>query len=331
MFHDGAKLKKPDLPANEAQRLFALRSLNVLDTPNEERFDRITRMAQRLFNVDIAVVSLVDTNRQWFKSCIGLDATETSRDVSFCGHAILDDAVMVIENALEDERFRDNPLVLDEPKIRFYAGCPLKAMDGSKLGTLCLIDTEPRVFSDADKMSLKDLASMVESELVAIDLATQDELTGILNRRGFVMLAQHGLNMCVRENLPAVLVFFDLNRFKPINDQFGHIEGDRALTLFSNELTRVVRKVDLCARLGGDEFVVLLADADKQHAESILRRLSQNLSRVASEFQLRYAIDFSHGLVLFDPDRHNSLDALLIDGDRLMYQMKRQSQPKAGG
>ena len=133
-------MQSPDFPPDEAFRLRTLTSLSILDTPAEERFDRLTRLAQRLFNVPIALVSLIDSNRQWFKSCQGLDVRETPRDVSFCAHAILGNDLLVVPDAAADARFADNPLVTGEPFIRFYAGCPLKAPNGSLLGTLCVID-----------------------------------------------------------------------------------------------------------------------------------------------------------------------------------------------
>ena len=179
---------KPATPVDEATRVGTLRALDILDTAPEERFDRLTRLAKRLFGVPIALVSLVDTNRQWFKSCDGLGATETPREISFCGHAILSDDILVIPDALLDDRFCDNPLVVDDPHIRFYAGCPLRAPNGSRLGTLCLIDRAPRMF-DADELQpLRDLAHMAEQELAAVQLATTDELTQISNRRGFARL-----------------------------------------------------------------------------------------------------------------------------------------------
>ena len=170
-------MRVPDKPVDEAARLEALHRLNVLDTEPEERFDRLTRLARRVFNVPIAVVSLVDTERQWFKSAAGLDVIETPRDVSFCGHAILGDQILMICDAVLDERFYDNPLVLGDPGIRFYAGCPLKVANGDKVGTLCLIDTLPRVLRDDERELLRDLAAMAEQELVAVQLATMDELT----------------------------------------------------------------------------------------------------------------------------------------------------------
>lgn len=147
---------------NEAIRLDELQRLGILDTAQEERFDRYTKLARRLFDMPIVLVSLVDSNRQWFKSRVGLAATETPRDISFCGHAILEEQPLIIEDASADKRFHDNPLVTTDPNIRFYAGCPVKGPDGHPLGTICLIDREPRVFSDSDIESLKDIGDMDE-------------------------------------------------------------------------------------------------------------------------------------------------------------------------
>ncbi|CAG0950302.1 hypothetical protein MTYP_00153 [Methylophilaceae bacterium] len=156
----------PQKPENEDQRLQALRSLLILDTTHEERFDRITQFACFEFDVPIALVSLVDEHRQWFKSFVGIDACETSRDISFCAHAILEDCVMVVEDAIRDERFHDNPLVISDPFIRFYAGAPLTLPTGERVGTLCLIDRKPRSFDSTDLSILVTLSHMVVAELV---------------------------------------------------------------------------------------------------------------------------------------------------------------------
>jgi PAS domain S-box-containing protein len=155
------------LPDNEAHRLAELRFLRILDTPFEERFDRITRTATMLFHVPIALVSLVDDTRQWFKSCQGLDIRETSREISFCSHAILTDGPFIIEDARKDLRFADNPLVTGKPHIVFYAGHPLVGPGGQKLGTLCLIDRQPHLLSQDELTALGDLAAWVELELGA--------------------------------------------------------------------------------------------------------------------------------------------------------------------
>ena len=317
-------MRTPEIPPDEAARIATLRSLNILDTPVEERFDRLTRMAKRVFDVPIALVTLVDEDRQWFKSCVGLDISETPRDISFCGHAILGDDIFVIEDASQDIRFADNPLVLEDPGIRFYAGCPLRALNGSKLGTLCILDRESRNFSSEDLETLRDLASMVERELAAIQLATVDDLTGIANRRGFMSLAQPSLNLCAREKIPASLVFFDLNDFKPINDRFGHAEGDWALRCFAEQMKNVFRVSDLFARIGGDEFVVLLTNMTHEQATRIVRRLEKTIARNCQQADRGYAITFSCGIVEYDPSMHHGVEALLADGDALMYQRKKR-------
>lgn len=180
-------MQAPSLPPDEAFRLQALRSLCILDTPSEERFDRITRTAAYLFKVPIALVSLVDAGRQWFKSRQGLAAAETSREISFCGHAILARECFVVEDALRDPRFADNPLVTGPPFIRFYAGMPMRGPGNALMGTLCLIDSEPRDFSASDRDSLSDMAGWAERELN--QMALQEALSQVAEGEIFFRLS----------------------------------------------------------------------------------------------------------------------------------------------
>jgi PAS domain S-box-containing protein len=154
-----------ELPEDEYDRLGELHDLELLDSPPQERFERITRLAQRTFGTKIAAFSLVDEHRQFFMSRIGLEPRETPRDQAFCAHAILDDDVLVVRDALQDERFHDNPLVTGDPTIRFYAGAPVRTETGHALGTLCVIDSAPREWTDEDSAALADLANLVEREL----------------------------------------------------------------------------------------------------------------------------------------------------------------------
>lgn len=159
-------MREPPRPANEDDRLQALRQLLVLDTPPEERFDRITEFAAQEFDMPIVLLSLIDEDRQWFKARVGLDVCETRRGISFCGHAILQDETMVVPDVALDDRFADNPLVTGEPHIQFYAGAPLKMPGGQNIGTLCLIDRTPRQLDAIDLAILASLRDLAVEELV---------------------------------------------------------------------------------------------------------------------------------------------------------------------
>ena len=161
-------MEKPGIPADEDARIEALRSYAILDTPPAPSFDRLTRLAAHLFDVPIALVSLIDSERQWFKSKVGIDVCETSRDVSLCAHAILNSTLFVVPDAAADSRFADNPFVAGEFHLRFYAGAPLRSREGRNLGTLCLIGLEPRPdLTPAERGLLRDLADLVTEALEA--------------------------------------------------------------------------------------------------------------------------------------------------------------------
>lgn len=153
------------LPHNEKKRLKSLRDLLILDTPPEERFDRISAFAAKEFDVPMALVSLVDQDRQWFKSNFGVEASETPRDISFCGHAVTLAKPLVVPDALADPRFADNPLVVGEPFVRFYAGAQLRLPYGQVVGTLCVMDRRPRQFDRLDEAVLCGLRDLVVEEL----------------------------------------------------------------------------------------------------------------------------------------------------------------------
>jgi GAF domain-containing protein len=158
-------MQTPAIPATEQERLAALYELLLLDTPPEQRFDTIVEFAASEFDVPICLITLLDHDRQWFKSRIGLEVCSTPRDISFCGHAILQPAVMVVPDALADARFADNPLVTSEPHIRFYAGAPLVLPSGHAVGTLCIIDTKPRDLDDVELSILASLRDLLVMEL----------------------------------------------------------------------------------------------------------------------------------------------------------------------
>lgn len=159
-------MKNAPIPANESARQARLDGLGVLDTLPQPAFDHITELAAQICGTPIALITLVDRDRQWFKSRLGMEVAQTGRDVSFCGHAIIEpNRVMVVEDASQDPRFADNPLVQGEPHIRFYAGAPIVTQDGHALGTVCVIDRRARVLEPAQRAALCSLSTLVASLL----------------------------------------------------------------------------------------------------------------------------------------------------------------------
>ncbi|MCX7166368.1 MAG: sensor domain-containing diguanylate cyclase, partial [Rhodocyclales bacterium] len=271
-------MSAPEIPENEKQRIAALHSIDALFTPAEERFDRITRLAARSLGTPFALVSLVTDKCQWYKSAQGLDGTENSREISFCGHAILADETFVVENASHDPRFSDNPLVTGEPNIRFYAGLPLHTVDGSRVGTLCVIDRNPRKFTAEQFQILRDLAAIAEAELQRGQLsetqrdliherdelkrkAAIDGLTRLWNRAAITELLDAELARAKR-GIPLCVAMVDADFFKKVNDTYGHPSGDLVLVEIAARMRRAVRDYDAVGRYGGEEFVAVLSNCD---------------------------------------------------------------------
>jgi diguanylate cyclase (GGDEF)-like protein len=304
---------KPPTPADEFKRLETLRSLKLLDTPPEERFDRVTRLAKRIFGVPIALVSLVDGDRQWFKSRQGLEATETPREISFCGHAIVGDRIFVINDAAGDERFCDNPLVTCDPNIRFYAGYPLNAPNGSKVGTLCVIDRKPRELSNEDLQMLRELGRMVEEELVAANMATNDPCTGLSNRLGFSLIADHLLGACRRAEMAASLLLFQLTNLDEIDASFGADERDRAMVELAHLLMASFRDSDIIGRVATDCLGVLLAGTNLDGMDRARDRLENLISEQNRSQEIKYQLEVRTDATVYHPGRHSDTEALIQD------------------
>lgn len=307
-FRDDGVSPIPPLHPNEAVRMQALLELALLDSPREERFERHTRLAQHLFDVPIAVVSLVADERQWFKSHRGLDATETGRDVSFCGHAILEpEQLTVVADALLDARFRNNPLVLGDPRIRFYAGCPIRSDTGEPLGTLCVIDRRPRTMDPPERALLHDLAKMVESELRSSERASIDPEAGVSNLLGFKRLANRVLAFANAEGRSITLVRIQLQslRTRSTNDASF---SSAPLKSFAGLLEPAFSGALVLARVDPRSFAILLPGApDVQSMGLTLRALIDGTTDLQVEMRL--------GSAAYDGSRAHTLAGIMGRAD----------------
>ena len=316
-------MTKPNSLPEDTLFLQTLNVRKILDSPREERFDRVTRLAQRLLDVPVALFSLVDEDQIWFKSKQGLEISQVLRPGALCDVALQIGDILLVEDAARDERFRDTSAVTGELGVRFYAGCPVRDQSGSFIGTLCVLDTVPRRIGPDDIEILRDLGLMIEDAISTLAQATTDELTGLANRRGFLMIAEPMVALCRRAWNPAAALLFDLDGLKSINDQFGHNAGDRAIRDFAKMLLKVFRNSDVVARVGGDEFCVLLTDPEELNSESPLDRLQQRIDNYNTNVEAPLQLRFSSGVTRFSKKRHTTLEDLLREADSRMYAEKR--------
>ncbi|RZA36255.1 MAG: EAL domain-containing protein [Lysobacteraceae bacterium] len=354
-------MERPRIPLDEAQRLAALHATRLLGSAPEESFDRVTRTAARLLGVPIALVSLVDKDRQWFKSRTGLEVCETPREISFCGHAILADEPLVVPDAAQDARFLDNPLVTGSMHLRFYAGVQLYSVDRKKIGTLCVIDRKPRQLAAADLDALRDLARMVEQLVYHRQLAmaaqtlseqlqdtqqaegerapgsgelawlvAHDLLTGLPNRQAMLRAIQHSVANWHADGTPALVACINIDRFKRFNETIGHRAGDEILVGLATSLQALLREGDMLARAGSDEFLLLLhargERAEPTHAlEPALERIMAAANRAIPTPGGEIALTCSIGTTALPQDGSDA-DALLNNAVTAMRHAKAQGR-----
>jgi diguanylate cyclase (GGDEF)-like protein len=271
-------------PEYEDQRLAALYQYDVLDTAPEESFDRITRLVRLTLGVETSVVSLVDKDRQWFKSRQGTDTVETPRSISFCTHTIQQDEPLVIPNALEDPRFANSPLVTCEGGVRMYVGVPLRTPGGFNIGALCAINSKPGTIS-ADQLNvMQDLARLVVDELELRKLAAIDSLTGAMTGRAFALEGNKEVGRARRHKRDLGCIMFDLDHFKRVNDTYGHAAGDHVLRAVATMCVTELRGVDVFGRVGGEEFAILLPETSLDGVVTTAERLRERFAREPVSF-----------------------------------------------
>jgi diguanylate cyclase (GGDEF)-like protein len=342
-------MRSPQTPFDEKKRLAGLEALNVLFTPAEERFDRITRCAAKLLDAPIALVSLIAADVQWFKSVQGTDSVGTPRSVSFCGHAILSDKALVVNDAKLDSRFHDNPLVTGEPFVRAYAGQPLREPGGKRIGSLCVIDRRPRSFTEAELEVLRDLAIWVETELRTQalsdsqqDLVSEveslrksaliDRLTRTWNRGAIDDVLVRELERGRRDGSQVGLALLDIDHFKRINDTHGHPAGDEVLRETARRVRSAIRPSDALGRYGGEEFLLVLADCDEVEALRVAERVGEAIRERpvtlanGTEIQVTASMGVLSALPEFGAeDRGEWIEC----ADQALYRAKRDGRDRA--
>lgn len=351
------------IPDSEPARQAALEKYAILDTLPEQAYDNLVGIAAIICDSPIALITLLDGDRQWFKARVGLSVSETPRDQAFCSYAVLEpDEVMVVRDAMADARFVDNPLVTGDPGIRFYAGAPLVTAEGYALGTMCVIDRTPRDLSERQLEALRMLASEVVTHLElrksVADLertvleqdafmehlqeyqreleaqgeslrnqSTTDPLTGLANRRALDAELEAGIARATRYGSKFSILMIDIDHFKGINDSFGHPAGDQTLQDVAAVLQAELRAPDSLCRFGGEEFVALLPNTGPVGARVMAERLRRAVE--AATWHLR-PMTVSIGVASATNATPDSA-TLLREGDAALYVAKQAGRNRVAG
>lgn len=309
---------------DEPGRQRALDRLDVIGSDAEAPFERIVDLVKTTLNAPICAVSLIDNDRQWFKAFRGLDVDQTPRDIALCDHAIRAEAPFIIEDAAQDARFADNPLVVCEPFIRAYLGIPLKMPDGYIVGTLCVIYQEPKAFSEHEVIILQSFANLVVGELELRTLAFTDGLTKLLSRKAWQDRVQTEIDRAVRRASSLCVLMLDLDHFKTINDTFGHDVGDVVLRTTAEAVNAVLGKHDLVGRIGGEEFAVCLTDAPAQAGLAVAERIRAQIETLHFPRYGALSCSASIGVAVFERD--GDMGELLKRADLALYEAKRSGR-----
>ncbi len=354
-------LGAPPIPANEDARVAKLREYEILDTLPEQAYDDVTALAAFICQTPIALISLVDADRQWFKANHGLEGKVGSpRAEAFCAHAIVDTRALVIRDATLDDRFHDNPSVTGDPHIRFYAGVPLVAPTGEALGTLCVIDRESRELTASQldalhalsrqtmsQLELRRTTQLLEQRLLdqgayvqrlegyqlqmeqaqahLQSLTLTDGLTSIGNRLAFEKRLTDEINRAERHGTPLSLLMIDVDRFKALNDRFGHPVGDRTLIMVAKALQEAARTTDFVGRYGGEEFAVLLPHTGGEGALIMAERCRRAVERVAWKDA---PVTVSVGAATYVSGKSRN-DELVSEADRALYAVKQRGRNRS--
>jgi diguanylate cyclase (GGDEF)-like protein len=327
-------------------KLANLHSLDPFYTPLEERFERITRLARRALNVPIAAITVVQGDRQWFKSVAGWQVTELPMSNSLCAEVIREGKQMIVSDTLEDLYMMENPVVRGKPGIRFYAGVPLRDSERKTVGTFCVMDVKPRKADAGFATTLADLGDMAQRELFTVELSNAqsalvaklgearrqamfDPLTRLWNRRGATDLLNSALKEAGRHNHTLGICLADIDNFKQVNDQFGHQVGDQVLRRVAGSIVASVRPQDIVCRWGGEEFLVIVHDIDERGCVAIGERICAGMRELP--IQTRDGLvpaSISIGVAMRNRGDTVTSDQLIALADAALYRSKREGRDR---
>jgi len=326
----------PPPPANENARLEFLHACGIMDTPRDERFDRVTRLAARFYQADVAFLGFIDERYQWMKSATSDGvAPWIERDKSVCQIVIASGEPLVFGDMRTDPRLDGHPVVPYLP-FRFYAGVPLLTEDGAAVASLCVLKRDAQDASQVDLGALTDLGAVAMDELELwrhnrelAHLAETCALTGLRNRRGFDTALDRAVLRARRTATPLSLLLIDLDYFKLLNDARGHQAGDDVLRVFGRILGSAVRRPDdVAARYGGEEFALILPDTDKAGATDIARSIRKAVAEAAMPHPhgVGERVTASIGIVVADPSAALDSETLIARADTALYRAKQSGR-----
>lgn len=317
----GARMTNDKL-TDEAGRLAALNRYDALSGGDDQPFRRVVELVQTVLSVPIAAVTLIDSDRQWLLSTGGAEIRSTPREHAFCNETIKQRGPLAVTDATLDPRFAANPGVVGPPHIRSYLGVPLTTPDGYNIGTLCAVDLEPRPFDARHAGILSKLADIVVEQLELRQIAKQDAMTGALTRRGFFAEVEKEFLRATRYDRPSALVMIDVDRFRDINDRYGHAAGDAVLVSIANACMSTMRRSDVLGRIGGEEFALLLPETEAEEAGEAAERIRRTVESTIVETSagaIRATISLGIAPI---PAVSEGSNAWLAEADIALYEAK---------
>jgi diguanylate cyclase (GGDEF)-like protein len=317
-----------------------IHSLDLFYTPLEERFERITRIARRAMQVPVAAITLLNDEKQWFKSAAGWGISELPREHGICRFTVEENRLVTIGDTSKDSRSAQSPIVVSAPRFRAYAGQPLADEHGNAAGTFCVFDLKPREFTAADRQTMADLGALAQRELLSDRLSDahseltaklsvarresmMDPLTRLWNRRGASVLLKSAFAAADQRGTPLTLALLDLDNFKRVNDSYGHQIGDEVLRKVASRLISAVRSNDMVCRIGGDEFLILMSETDARAASQVAERIRRAVTDTAVPTRDgTMTMSVSVGCTVRQPKDTSPVEELLERADQALLQSK---------